>query len=139
MSAVGKVLLITVKSHLDLYSDLKSNLPPEELHPEGSDIDEVPGADSLLINFNNLYKENPTIRNYLSFCLLCGIVANMSGNINPTLILKAYNFFSVSAAHPRSPLKLLLGICWVRLCAVFKIWKLNVVKKNPSLTEAVKK
>ena len=36
MSGVGRFFWRTVKSHLDFYRELKSNLPPEEIYPEGS-------------------------------------------------------------------------------------------------------
>ena len=42
MSDGGKDFLIKVKYHLELHHELKSALPPEELHPEVSYVDQVP-------------------------------------------------------------------------------------------------
>ena len=139
MSGVVKVFQYTVKSHLEFYRDLKYTLSLEELHTEGYEIYQVPGAYYFLNNFTNLYKYNPKNRDYLSVFLLHGVVKNMSGNINSTFPLKSYNVLSVSAAHPIKPLIFPLEICWVRLCTVFKRENLNLVKTCPSLTAFVKK
>ena len=40
----GKDFIRTLKTHLELHHKLKYNLPPEELHPEGPEFDQVPGA-----------------------------------------------------------------------------------------------
>ena len=62
LSGVGKVFLRTVKSHLELYRNLKSTLPPQELHLVGSDIYQVPGKDYFLNNSTKIYKDEPIIR-----------------------------------------------------------------------------
>ena len=51
-----KDFLRTEKSRLDFHHDLNFTLSPEELHPEGSEVDQVPEADYFLNNFIMLYK-----------------------------------------------------------------------------------
>ena len=61
-SGEGNMLLQKIKSHLDLHRDLKYTLPLEELHPQGSEANQVLGADALLKFFVNMYKANPKIK-----------------------------------------------------------------------------
>ena len=60
--------------------------------------------------------------------LLHGGVEKMSGNHYTTFTLKDYNFFSVSYAHIRRPLILLMVIFWVQIYTVFKEDMLPLVK-----------
>ena len=85
----GGGLLITVKSHLELHHELNSTLPPVELHPEVTEVEQVPGAYSFLNRFIMLYNYNPKISDELSIYLLHGAVAYISGNHNPRFPLKA--------------------------------------------------
>ena len=45
-----------VKYHFYLHPDIKSALPPEELHMEGSDVDQVLVADYFLNDSTNIFK-----------------------------------------------------------------------------------
>ena len=81
-----------LKSHLELHCELKSTLTPEELHMEESDVDQVPVEDYFLKNFTNIFKDNLKIRSYLSLCILCSGISNMSVHHNPNLPLNFHIF-----------------------------------------------
>ena len=51
-----KDFLRTVKPNLEFHNNLNFTLSPEELHPEGSEVDQVLGSDYFLNNFIMLYK-----------------------------------------------------------------------------------
>ena len=89
LSGEGKFMLRTMKSHLELYSKLKSIIPHEELHPQGSKFYQVLVSDSFLEFFIGLYKENPKMKDDVYFCLFRVVVEKMTGYHNPSMNSKA--------------------------------------------------
>ena len=84
------MLLQKIKSHLDLHRDLKYTLPLEELHPQGSEANQVLGADALLKCFVNMYKANPKIKYDLLVWVIHGVVSNITEYHSWTLPQNAY-------------------------------------------------
>ena len=58
MSDGRKDFLKKVKYHLDLHHKLNLTLTLGELHPEGSEVENFPGADYFLNKFITIYKDN---------------------------------------------------------------------------------
>ena len=95
LSDEGKIILWTIKSHMDFNHELKSTLPPEELHPQGSRLNKFMGYNTLINRFVHVYKSNRKIKDDLSVWLLRGGIENMTGYHNFTLTLKEY-YYSLS-------------------------------------------
>ena len=92
MSVDAEVLIRMVNYHLELYFDLKPILPPEEIHLEVLDVNQMLGSYHDLNNLTKIFKGKKK-RYGMSIFLLCVVVAKISGNNNPTFPLKAYRFF----------------------------------------------
>ena len=89
------------KSHLDLRIELKGRLLKDNLYPSGYHIVQVPGDNAFLNDSVGLYTKNPALKEILYLCLLRGVVAKMSGNSTPKLLMLVYNFYLIlnSTSH----------------------------------------
>ena len=86
-------LLHKSKSHLDLHIKLNGRFPKENLCPSGSPTVKVPGDDTFLNDFVDLYTKNLALKESPSMCLLRVVVAKMSGNSAPKFLMLVYNFY----------------------------------------------
>src|SRR5689334_13568518 len=93
---------------------VKSVMELKKKLPSSDDVlgagDDVIGMDQFVLQFGDLYRSNPEIRQSLLMCLMRSLVTKSSGHMNAPLESVLIDFYLMLASYGRKVFKLVAGM-----------------------------